>query len=367
MSGPSVVVAHDAFTAPGGAERVATAFLDRYPDAPLLAGAIRRAAFPGLTAGGREVRTTLLQSVAADPTRARALFAAWPLAFRRLRVPVADVLLTSSSAFAHHLRPRAGTTHVWYCHTPPRFLWDPDAYFLQRSTLRIVLRPWLDELRRLDLGAARAVHHVIANSAATADLVRRTYGRVADVLPPPVDLRRFAPTRARSGRFLVVSRLLPYKRVDLAVVAAARLGVGLDVIGDGPDRRRLERLAGPGTRFLGRLPDADVRAAMARATAILVPGREDFGLAIVEAQASGRPPIALAAGGAVETITDGRDGYLVPESTVEALVAAMDRARSETLDAERLRSSAARFDRSRFEARLDALLADIVGTRARVA
>jgi glycosyltransferase involved in cell wall biosynthesis len=183
----------------------------------------------------------------------------------------------------------------------------------------------------------------LANSATVKGRVRATYGREATVLHPPVDTSLYEPTEERSGRFLVLSRLLPYKRIDLAVDAATSAGFPLDVVGDGPERGRLEARAGKTVRFLGRLPDGEVRGLLARCTALVQPGTEDFGLTIVEAQAAGRPPIAFAAGGALETVEDGVTGLLVTEESVDLLAAAMRRADGEGLDPMTLRASAARF------------------------
>jgi len=158
-----------------------------------------------------------------------------------------------------------------------------------------------------------------------------------------------------------VARLRPYKRLDLAIAAAARIGVGLDIIGSGPDLDRLRRLAGPGTRFLGRLPDADVARAMATCEGLLVPGSEDFGLTMAEVQAAGRPPIAFAAGGALEIIDDGRTGFLAPEQTVESFADAMRRAQASVLDPAVLAVSARRFDLPVFAAAIRAVVAEMAG------
>jgi glycosyltransferase involved in cell wall biosynthesis len=207
---------------------------------------------------------------------------------------------------------------------------------------------------------------VIANSRYTADRIRAVYGREADVLAPPVDVTAFRPSSERSGRFLVVSRLLRYKRIGLAVRAATLAGLPLDVIGEGPDRRRLQALAGPTIRFLGRRPDGEVREAFARCTALVVPGVEDFGLTVVEAQASGRPPVAAAAGGALETIRDGETGFLVDDTTPAGFAAVMERASRDQLPTDVLVDAARRYDAAAFTAALDALVARALEQRRRV-
>jgi glycosyltransferase involved in cell wall biosynthesis len=217
--------------------------------------------------------------------------------------------------------------------------------------------PALAFLRRRDLQAARRVDAYLANSEVVARRIRVTYRRSATVIYPPVDTALYRPTAERSGRFLVVSRLLGYKRIDLAVEAASRLGLPLDVIGDGPERERLCAMAGPTVRLLGRQPDDIVRHAMATCIALVLPGSEDFGLTPVEVQASGRPPVAFASGGALETIEDGRTGFHFPAQTWEAVGAGMRRAQRESLSPAELRASAERFDRSVFADKLRAFIA----------
>jgi glycosyltransferase involved in cell wall biosynthesis len=358
---PRVILAHDYVNELGGAERVLATLLERYPDAPLLTSAVRSGLLDDAI-GGREVRTTFLRSAVADKRRARLVFPLLPVAFRRLRVPESELLLTSSSGFAHQLRPPAGTAHVWYCHTPPRFLWDTSAYFRGEPWLGRALAPALAALRHLDRLAASRVDLIVANSRGTAARVQEVYGRAAAVLPPPVAVDRFRPTGERTGRFLVLSRLLGYKRIDVAIAAAARTGLPLDVVGDGPERRRLEAIGAPTVRFHGRLPDEDARSLLARCTALLVPGEEDFGLTVVEAQASGRPTIAVAAGGALETIEPEVSGVLVPRGDDAADADAFAREmRNLATDVDRfsaadLVASARRFDTPVFLERLDELL-----------
>lgn len=362
LRGSRVVLGHDYLTEMGGAERVVATLLDHFPDAPLLTSGFRPESVDERF-GSADVRVSLLGQLLADKRRAKLLFPLLPFAFRQLRVPDCDVLLSSTSGFAHHLRAPRGAVHIAYCHAPPRFLWDSDAYFRGHAELHLALRPWLAGLRVLDRRAARRVDHYVANSVHTAARIRAVYGRDAVVLAPPTDVRAFTPTTERSGRYLIVSRLLGYKRVDLAIRAAAIAGVPLDVIGEGPERSRLEAIAGPTVRFLGRVPDAGVRAAMATCIALLVPGTEDFGLTIVEAQASGRPPIAAAAGGALESIDDGVTGYLVHEPAPEAWAAAMARAADDDLSAEQLVAAARRVDVPVFVARLEALLGEALVAR----
>ena len=273
-----------------------------------------------------------------------------PTAFARVDLRGTKVVISSTSAFAHHVRPPAGAVHLSYCHSPPHFLWERDEYFRGRSLRGLLLAPALDLARRSDLAAADRVDVFVANSQFTADRIQRAYGRTARVIHPPIEAAAFTPSPERSGRFLVVARLRRHKRLDLAIAAARALDVGLDIIGEGPDEAYLRGLADERVRFLGRLTDGEVRAAMARCVAMVVPGTEDFGMTMAETQAAGRPPVAFARGGALEIIDDGETGFLFDEPSAASLAAAMVRARDTELDPGVLVRSGLRFDRARFDA-----------------
>jgi glycosyltransferase involved in cell wall biosynthesis len=345
----------------GGAERVAGRLAQRYPDATLYTSAHRRESVPLEAIGGREWRTSFLQ-----PLATRYLKATLPLLpFAVASLPLADhdLVISSSSAFAHHARAGRDATHVCYCHTPPRFLWQSDAYFRGRPALRAAMSPLLAALKRLDLNAARRVDAYFAVSKHIAARIRDVYGRDAEVVHPPVDADAFTPSRQRSGRFLVLSRLVTSKRVELVVEAANRYSLPVDVIGAGPQTAALRRLAGPAVRILGWQSGSAVREALATCEAVIVAGEEDFGLVTVEAQASGRPPIAFAAGGALEIIEDGATGYLFEAQEPEAIAAAMRRARDGRLEVSDLRDSARRFDLATFHERFAAALSAVRATK----
>jgi glycosyltransferase involved in cell wall biosynthesis len=358
-----VALVHDYFTQLGGAERV-VATLDGILEPALVAASVvdRRLLPPGLA--GRDVRASRLQPLLRAGLPLASLAPLLPSAFRSLRLDGVDLVVSSSSAFAHHVRAPRGAPHLAYIHTPARFIWETDAYFREHPAQRRLLGPALAWFRRVDRTATARVDRLIANSAHTAERLRRIHGRDAAVIHPPIDASAFSPSDDRSGRFLVVARLRPYKRLDLAIQAANRIGAELDVIGSGPDLDRLRRLAGPGVRFLGRLPDADVARAMATCVGLVVPGDEDFGLTMAEVQAAGRPPIALAAGGALEIIDDRRTGFLAAAQTVEALADAMVEARDAELDRGALMTSGRRFDIPVFAEAFQRAVADATGGRA---
>ncbi len=352
-----IAIVHDYVTQRGGAERLVGEMVRLLPGATLSASVVDPDQVPDSLRATR-IRTTPLQRIYARGVPLTALAPLLPTAFGRLPLGDADLVISSTTAFAHHVRPPEGAVHVAYCHAPPHFLWGTDDYFRGRELRGRLVAPALALARRSDLAAARRVDVYIANSRYTAGRIRDVYGRDAVVVYPPVETAGFEPTDERSGRFLVVSRLRRHKRLDLAIEAATRSGWPLDVIGDGPDEPALRRAAGPTVRFLGRASDFEVRAAMARCTALLVPGTEDFGMTMAEVQAAGRPPVAFARGGALEIVEDGATGFLFDEATVESLSTAMDRATETELDRGALVASARRFDRAVFDAGLLRVLAE---------
>jgi glycosyltransferase involved in cell wall biosynthesis len=340
----------------GGAERVAGRLAERFDDASLYTSAHRRDVVPLEAIGGRQWRTSFLQPLAAR-ANLKAMLPLLPAAIASLPLGEHDLVISSSSGFAHHARAAPETLHVWYCHTPPRFLWESDTYFTRRPALQAGLSPLLALLRRLDQRAAGRVDAFLAVSKHIAARIERVYGRQAQVVNPPVDVGVCRPSRERSGRFLVLSRLVASKRVELVVEAASRHALPLDVIGTGPELPTLRRLAGPTVRVLGWQPDAVARQALATCEAAVIAGEEDFGLVTVEAQASGRPPVTFAAGGALEIVEDGTTGYLFGEQEPDAIAGAMLRARDGHLAVADLVASARRFDLPSFHERLDAALA----------
>lgn len=350
-----VALAHDYINQFGGAERVVLEMARMWPQAPIYTS-LYRPASSYEEFGRREIRTSFLDRAPVDSSF-RALTPLYPLAFRSFTPVQADVLISSSSGWAHGIRVEPGTTHVVYCHSPARWLYSTSAY-IASPTKRAAAAPLLSALRRWDQRAATRADGYIANSNAIRDSIKDVYGLDAEVVYPPVDTRRFTPT-APGERLLVVSRLLAYKRVDLAVKAATRAHLPLDVIGDGPLAAELRSIAGPSVRFLGRLPDDEVTGFMQQCRAVILPGREDFGIVPVEAAAAGKPTVAFGLGGALETIKDGATGVLFPEATVESLTSGLERLKSLDSDPADLAAHAEGFSLDTFRDRLIAAVARI--------
>jgi glycosyltransferase involved in cell wall biosynthesis len=254
-----------------------------------------------------------------------------------------------------------------------RYAWDQfDAYFgparVGPLKSRWFYRPMLDRLARWDAATAGRVHRFLANSGHVAAKIRRYYNREATIVYPPVDTTFYQPAAVEpDSHFLVVSALVPYKRLDLAIDACARVGAPLRIVGDGPDRERLERQAGPHVTFLGRLTDERIRDEYRQAQAVILPGEEDFGIVPVEAQACGRPVVAYGGGGALETVVDGETGVFFDSLDAASLAGALSRAASIRFEPARARAQAERFSRERHRAQLEALVADTLahpsGTR----
>ena len=351
---PRVAIVHDYLNQMGGAERVLEVLHEIYPDAPIYTSMYDPALVSDSFAR-MDVRPSFMQRVPWASRRHQMFLPLYPAAFEQFDLSDYDLVLSMSSAWSKGVVTQPETCHVCYCLTPMRFAWQAHAYAAQERIpgwARWVLPHLLSWLRTWDVTTAQRVDAFAVISRSVAQRVAKYYRRSATIIHPPVDTCLYQPADSHDDFFLVVSRLIPYKRIDLAVRACTELGLPLKVVGIGRDLPRLQALAGPTVEFLGRLPDATIRQLMARCRALIFPGAEDFGLTPIEAQASGRPVIALARGGALETVVDGRTGVLFPAPTVESLAAALQQFRDSQFDHRLSRRHAARFDTARFRERL---------------
>lgn len=348
-----VALVHDYLNQAGGAEKVVQVFTEMFPGAPIYTSVYDRKAMPDFWRG-LDIRTSFMQHIWPGLSGAKALVPLFPPAFESFDLRDYDLVLSSTTAFAKGVITQPETCHICYCNSPTRFLWRYHDY-VQHERFPPGIRPLLPVLatpfRLWDYNAAQRVDYFVAGSYNAARRIAKHYRRDSDVVQSPIDIGRFTPSAQVEDYFLVVSRLQPYKAIHLAVEACGQLGLPLRIIGDGPDRKRLESLAGPTVRVLGRLTDEEVRRQMARARALIVPGEEDYGLAPLEAQASGRPVIAYRAGGALETICEGRTGLYFDEPTVQSLCHVLERFQ-DTFDPQVLRAHAARFDIAEFKQKL---------------
>lgn len=340
-----IAVVHDYFTQMGGAEKVAAEMFAMVPNADMFATVALAQCLPPLLQGA-PVRTSWMQGLPGIEKYYRLYFLLYPFAVSSLDLSAYDLVLSSSSGYAKGVKTGRDSIHVCYCHTPTRWVWNYDGYSKRESfgTIQRSLLPMLIQgLKYWDQGASRQPDHFVANSKVVADRIKAAYGRSAEVIHPPIDVDRFHSSSEQDDYYIVLSRLVPYKRIDLAVQACTMLNKKLIVIGEGPNRKSLEKMAGPSVTFLGRAPDKEVEYYVARCKALLFPGEEDFGMAPVEVAAAGRPTIAYRAGGACETILENCTGLFFDNQTPESLAAAIQQFERQEWSPADLRSHAETF------------------------
>ncbi len=355
-----IALAHEYFSARGGAEAVAHVFHEMWPDAPVYTFFHDRARYGPLD--GWRIVTSSLQSFPIGGGRHRLLLPLYPSAARRLRVPDdVNVVLVSTSAFIKGLALGDDTAEVAYCHSPTRYLWDWSEEYLREevpAVLHAPVRELLARLRETDLEMARRVDRWIANSSVVARRIREYYGRESEVVHPPVDVDAYDARADRGDHWLFIGRLSAYKRADLAVRAFARTGRRLIVVGEGRERESLEKDASQNVVFTGRVDERTKRELLATARGLVFTAEDDFGIVCVEALAAGAPVVALRAGGAPEIVRDGIDGVLFDAPDPALVEAAVQRAESTRWDPRALKQSARRFDLPRFQERIRELVND---------
>jgi len=355
-----VALVHDFLLDLRGAERVFLALCELFPEADIFTAVYDEEGTEGRFAG-RTIHTTFLQRLRPDAKSFRRYLPLYPYAIESLDLRGYDLVVSSSSAWAHGVLPEPDAVHVCYCHNPFRYAWNArratlDAQGpLMRAALGFVLQRW----RQWDWIAAQRVDRYIANSHTTRRRVARYFTREADVIYPPVEIGRFRPLEV-GDHYLVLSELMPHKRLDLAVRAFNMLRLPLVVVGDGPDFRRLQRLAGPTVQLTGRVSDEEVARLLGTARALVVTATEEFGIAAVEAQAAGRPVIALGEGGVTESVIAGETGAFYPEPTPEALAEAVRAFDPLAVDPAACVANAQRFAPSVFKQRMREAIEDAV-------
>jgi glycosyltransferase involved in cell wall biosynthesis len=349
----AVTLVHDYLLVMRGAERVFATMADIYAQSPIFTLLYDEGGTRGRFAG-HSVTTSMLQRLGVSQDGFRRLLPLYPLAIERLSLPPSDVVLSSSSAFAHGVRKPPGALHVCYCHAPFRYAWYEQERALAEvaAPLRPVLSLALHRMRRWDRAAAARVDSYIANSRLTRDRLARFYGVQAPIIHPPVETHRFSPGTP-GEQLLLVSEIVRHKRVAVALEAARRAHAPIQVAGSGPDFESL-RAAYPEAEFLGRVDDAELAVLYASARAVIVPSMEEFGITAVEAQAAGRPVIAARAGGALETVLDGETGVLADLDDPDSFARAIRALDALELDSARALRNASRFSVEAFRLALEA-------------
>lgn len=343
-------IVHDWFCNMGGGDKVAEIFLDIMPDSPIYTSCyLEKSLTPKLKSA--DIRASYLQKYINQKKDNHQKFLPFmPSAFESFDMSEYDIVLSSSSCCAKGIITRPETIHICYCHTPMRYAWE---YFYEyteamKPLKRKMINYMMNYMRIWDAVSANRVDYFIANSHNVAGRIRKHYRRDAAVVHPPIDTDYFVPGEKEGDFYLCVSRLVKYKKIDLAVEACNRLHVPLIVIGQGAEYERLRSMAGSTVQILGRQPDEVIREYYQRCKAFLFPGEEDFGMSPLEVQSCGRPVIAYAGGGALETVVDGRTGVLFKEQTAESLMNAIEKMNQIKFEKAALRAHAKKFGKQRF-------------------
>jgi glycosyltransferase involved in cell wall biosynthesis len=360
-----VALVHDWLTGLRGGEKVLIDLIELFPEATLFT-LVHREGATDPRIESRPTVTAFTQRLPFAKSHYRWYLPLFPWAIESLDLTGFDLVISSSHCAAKGVIPPPGAVHICYCHTPMRYVWDRfEDYFGNGVRARLVYRPMAKRLRRWDRSSARRVDHFVANSSYVAGRIRTYYGRDVDaVISPPVDTDFYSPgstgedasTSAMSAAtppfYLIVSALVPYKRIHLAIEAFRHREETLVIVGSGPSGRALAATAPDNVRLLGWLPDEELRRLYRSARAVILPGVEDFGIVPLEAQACGAPVVAFAEGGALDTVRDGETGALFAEPTASSLSHAIDRVSALRLNKDSLRDWALGFSRSRFRSRM---------------
>ncbi|MBI4143058.1 glycosyltransferase [Candidatus Uhrbacteria bacterium] len=352
-----IALVHDHLNQIGGAERVLLTLTDVFPKAPIHTLLYEPRAIADFFRDV-DIRTSFIERLPGGRRFFKWYLPMMPTAFESFDLSPFDVILSSSSALSKGVIAHPHQLHICYCHSPTRYLWSDTHEYLEklpeRRLVRIILPMLLTRLRMWDHQAAARVDHFIANSRWVARRIAKYYGREAEVIYPPVDTKYFVPGHGSGGYFVILSRLRPYKKVDLAIEAFNRLKLPLIVAGSGEDEARLRRMAGPTITFRTNVSDGERRELLSRAVALLHPQEEDFGITAVEAMAAGRPVIAFRRGGATETIIENETGVFFDEQSWEGVADAVLRCRQQLsqFDPARIRRRAEEFDTSVFRDRM---------------
>ncbi|MGD0624004.1 MAG: glycosyltransferase [Thermodesulfobacteriota bacterium] len=352
-----IAIVHDFLNQRGGAERVVAVLHEIFPEAPIFTSIVNRhALWPELASA--EIRPSWMQKLPALKKHFKKYLPFYPKAIESFDLGEYDLVFSSSSAFAKGAIKGRNALHICYCYSPMRFVWDYQDY-VEKEDINIILRGvlplFLGGLREWDLKTSHRPDHYIAISSTVKSRIKKIYGIDAEVIFPPVDVQKYKMGTQVGNFYLIVSRLNPYKRIDLAVEAFNRIGLPLKIIGSGPFLGALKSIARPNVSFVGRLEDREVADYYAACKALIFPGVEDFGIVPLEANAAGRPVIAFKGGGALDTIVEGLNGLFFPRGTAESLVEAVKSFENGKYNFQPLeiRAHALRFDKEIFKTKIE--------------
>ena len=352
-----LALVHDWLNQIGGAEDVLKTLVDLYPQRPVYTSIYAPEIMPDYYREW-DIRTLWLDRLPGIYRHHQPYLPIYPVGWGGLDLSEYDVILSNKSGFCHGLQ-HGDSIHICYCLAPTRYVWQLDNYVSREGfskPIELALRPLVNRLKRWDYNAAQRVTHFIAISTEIQERIKTYYDRDSVIIYPPVETKRFEVEAQPQDYFLIVSRLIPYKRIDLAVQVATRLNLPLKIGGKGRDMERLQAMAGPTVEFLGYVPDEELPALRAGCRAFLFPGLEDFGIAPVQAQAAGRPVIAYGGGGALDTVVSGVTGEHFDDMTVESLESAMASFDETKYDPVMMREHARKFDVNVFNAQIDSFV-----------
>jgi len=358
----NIALVHDWLNQSGGAEDVLSVLSEMYPMAPVYTSIYDSHKVNSIFRDV-DIRTSWMNSLPYISSYHHLYLLLYPFYFGRIHLSDYDVVISNKSGFCHGINTGSYTKHICYCLTPTRYVWDIQSYLEYEdynATLSMIIRALVKHMQTWDKKAAEEVDCFIAISSEVQNRIANYYNRESVIIYPPVNTDRFVPSKRKGSYFLVVSRLIPYKRIDLVVEACTKLQVPLKIAGEGRDLERLQAMAGDNVEFLGRVSDNVLPDLIADCKALLFPGLEDFGITPIQAMAAGRPVIAFAGGGALDYVRDGETGILVSDQTVQEFQKQIIQFDQKQYDQLSIRQFALRFDRSIFKKQISEFIESVV-------
>ncbi len=358
----AIAIVHDAFIVSGGAERLAYYLSQIYPEAPIYTSIYQPAkTFPELRS--KRIITHPFNNLIKSEKVFKQLYPLWFFYFNQLNLSAYDMILSSSTYLAKFISHKSTSKHICYMHSPFRFLWKRNSYSdeslpYNKAAIRLIdtLTP---HLRKIDFSLTQRIDGLITNSQNMANHIKSVYQKEAEIIHPPVNIEEYY-IQEPQDYYLCVSRLMSYKKIDLAILACNQLNKKLIIVGEGPERQKWEKMAGPTVHFVGRVNDATLKNYYATCKALIFPGIEDFGMVPIEVQASGRPVIAYRAGGVLETVIENQTGIFFDQQNVESLVQAIIQFEKSVFVSSEIRASVQRFDFSEFKSKIETYINQVV-------
>ncbi len=353
-----VALIHDYLNQSGGAEKVLKAFIEIFPNAPIYTLICDSAILKRIGLADTGIYTSFLQKIPFAKSKHRIFPFLMPIAIEQFDLSRYDVVLSDSAGFAKGVITKPKTLHICYCHTPPRYAWDDSHKYIKEFRLPGIIKTiipfFMNYIRLWDKEAALRVDKFICNSHFVAQRIKKYYNRKAKVIYPPVDTKTFRPliSEKRGEGFLMVGRLLQYKRFDIAIQAFNKLAKPLKIIGNGPEKKRLKKMAGKNIEFLGEFHGKKLNYYYQNCQALIFPQEEDFGIVVLEAMACGKPVIAYRGGGALESIKEGKTGMFFDSQTPEALIEAVRKFKPKDFNSKEIRKHALKFDKEKFKKKI---------------